>query len=193
MDSQHLKSKASYILNEYVYYFIIALAFLLIGFILGQYKIISSVALFGFLGVIIGTLIASLLSIHSTKEQHKFQVSMIAVEKRLETHQKAFIKWVNIHNSIYDNKTDLNNAIKELRIFLNENLLYLDIEVENSLRKCALAASYHNELLLDIENNKDEIIKSWDRIMEPRNLIRSTCNLPAIPIPKEPSLNNKNQ
>jgi len=118
---------------------------------------------------------------------------MIAVEKRLETHQKAYTKWVNIFNSIYDNKNELNDAILELYKFMNENLIYLDEKVEKSLRKCALAAGYHNELLLDIENNKGEIIKSWERIIEPRNLIRSTCNLPAIPIPKEPTLNNKNQ
>jgi len=118
---------------------------------------------------------------------------MIAVEKRLETHQKAYTKWVNIYNSIYDNKKELDDAILELYKFMNENLLYLDEKVEMSLRRCALSAGVHTELLYDIERNKDEIEKNWLKIMEPSNLIRSTCNLPAIPIPKEPTLNNKNQ
>lgn len=163
-----------------------ALSVILVMAIMGAVK--SKTAI-GFLGVILGSIIASGTSIIVARENQRNQLRMSALEKRLEVHQEGYQLWREIVSAAH-NREKQNDVLPEAEQWWNENCLYLDPESRKSFRMCIASVEIHNDLLAGSgprsSEEREQIQQNWENIMKPgRTLVRGV-RLPPIEEDKKP-------
>ncbi|HEX9666406.1 MAG TPA: hypothetical protein VGA95_07575 [Thermodesulfobacteriota bacterium] len=161
-----------------------ALGFTVAWLILVLLKL-DNVAIVGLLGVIIGAMVTSFSNYLISERQRKEKLELIAYDKIVDAHQKAYAHWYKVTSKIYDNRDELNKAYFEMQDWLSENCLYLDPEIEDALRVSIDCASHH-EGYVNTKSDSKFIMENWNDIHKPRTLIRTKIKLHPIPIPEDP-------
>lgn len=167
----------------------------LISFVLGLFLFnilrLNSATLVGFLGVIIGTLITSIVNYYNSKRERENKLNLIAYERIVDAHQQAYAKWFKVKQNIYSDRDILNKAYFEMQNWLAENCLYLYPEIEHALRVSINCATSHKEFVRAPRDN-ELILRNWETIHKPEELIRQRIKLHPIPIPDDPGLQDSN-
>lgn len=124
-------------------------------------------ALFGLIGVIIGSIIT--VYIFRKERQDKFNLSaqerkdkyrLIAIEKRLEAHQKALKQWEILQSVIHspDNKNK-SDIISNVREFWLNNCLYLEKITREKFKEAIWIVSSYTmwlEMYRDMDPGKEK-------------------------------------
>ena len=161
------------------------LGFIVAWFILALLTV-DSAALFGILGVIVGSILTFFSNSLISERQRKDKLDLIAYDKIVDTHQKALYKWDKVRNNIYYKQDELDKAYFDMQDWLYENCLYLDPEVEDALRVSINCALHHESYLrYRDKHDSDFIMENWNNIHKPETLIRSKIKLHPIPIPED--------
>ena len=107
----------------------------------------------------------------------------LAVEKRLEVHQKAFTSWLNMSRAIHS--PEITKMVIECQEFWGENCIYLDPKARDAFVEAYHSASNHRSLLDTYRGtgNKEgtqEIKDNFQRIMGAGNLILASMEIPPL-------------
>jgi len=107
----------------------------------------------------------------------------LAVEKRLEVHQKAFTSWLNMSRAIHS--AEITKKVIECQEFWGENCIYLDPKARDAFVEAYHSASNHSALLdayrgTGNENGIQEIKDNFQRVMGAGNLILAAMELPPL-------------
>ena len=132
----------------------------------------DSNAAFGFVGVIIGSLITGVTSWLVVRENRKMQWALAALDKRLAVHQEAYREWKKIIGAVCGGERILNTVL-EAEKWWNNNCIYLDPASRQAFRDCIFRV-FENKERLKEDNYKDFIRKSpeiWKQIMKPGQTI----------------------
>jgi hypothetical protein len=107
-------------------------------------------------------------------DQRRHQLSMAALDKRLEVHQKAFSLWRQMMSQA--NAQDNFQFFKGCELWWEENCLYLSTEAGFAFKRAMTAAYLHSELKaaggLDKEN--------WKEITSAGEVIAKAVQLPGL-------------
>jgi len=153
-----------------------------VAWIILSFLTLDSAALFGLLGVIVGSMLALASNYLILERQRKDKLELIAYDKIVDTHQQAYAKWYEVTKYIYNEPERLKEAHKDMQDWLPYNCLYLDQEIEDALRDAVNCALYHQSF---VNAGSDEIMNNWNDIHKPGNLIRIKIKLHPIPIPED--------
>lgn len=142
-------------------------------------------ALLTILGIFIGAFFTILIQMYDRKDKFR----LVAIEKRLQTHQEAFSWWYKLIWAIHSPSDDRIPVISEARNFWLNNCLYL----EKNTRKefdivIKLVDGYSDKLehaksTLDPtkkENIRKDYLGDWNRIFQLPKLIQSEVELEQI-------------
>jgi hypothetical protein len=136
--------------------------------ILTLFNALDSKAAIGFFGIIIGSAISSITSLLVSKESRKGQLSIAALDKRLEVHQAGYTLWRKVVRSMYDEK-NRQDMILQTQHWWEDNCIYLDQKSRESFISFIASADIHNELLREPRTKETikNIRKNWSIIMKP--------------------------
>lgn len=126
-------SKTSFIVLSII---VIALFCLLVYF-----QKIPSEAVFGFLGVLVGSLIAGIVQYATSDANLQQQLRLAALDKRIQAHQDAYAKWQSLRFTNRPSK-EYNELILHCQDWWNNNCLYLTAEAREAFKKAYIAAEY---------------------------------------------------
>ena len=159
----------------------------------------------GLLGVLIGSGISAITSWMMTRENikqqqknRKQQLAMAALEKRLEIHQEAFSRWINIFHNIHDHKGELFNIVVDAQDWYYKNCLYLDDTARNDFWHCLMQAPHYAGLVQSYQQTTrqrggirdkemEKMVKeSWATIRKPGESIPAGVELPSIRLSDPP-------
>ena len=108
-------------------------------------------------------------------DQRRHQLSMAALDKRLEVHQKAFSLWRQMMSQA--NAQDNFQFFKTCELWWEENCLYLSTEAGLAFRRAMTAAYLHGELKgsggVDYKEN-------WKEITSAGEVIAKAVQLPGL-------------
>jgi len=141
---------------------------------------VESIAIYSLLGIIIGSSFTSFASLLIAKENLRGQLLAASLDKRLETHQKAYALWHEIVASAVRHPDSIGDVFSEAEKFWKNNCLYLDPASRKAFRDCIMFASSHFGLLPPREDNKKLIRESWDVIIRPGELLVEGVALPSL-------------
>lgn len=152
-----------------------------IALLLALFGTIESKTLVGFLGILIGSGIAASTSLLVAQENRRGQLAIAALDRRLETHQKAYAIWYEIWSSVH-NEEQLHDVLGRAYEFWKNSCLYLDPVSRQAFRDCIQFAASHKELLEGprTEDAKKMVKESWDIIMAPGKLLVEGVELPSL-------------
>ena len=140
-----------------------------------------------FLGAILGYWISAL----SSRKDRRHQLSMAALDKRLNTHQEAVTIWFSICNNIF-NDQELYNIVIHAQEWYRQNCLYLDDASREDFWNCLIQAQKHAGLVRDYQvmrnqrgGKRDEttdkmIDESWATIHKPGYSLPAGVKLPTF-------------
>lgn len=126
-------------------------------------------ALAGLIGVLVGTgatVIGVIVQARVSGQEIRARYRLAAIEKRLEVHQEAYSRWIEIQWSLHDAK--IGNLVIEAQDWWTKNCLYLDPESRDAFWK-ALINAHSVRAITDSEERKlvmGEIRRAGDLIME---------------------------
>lgn len=119
---------------------------------------------------------ALLLEAVKSRNQMKFA----AIDKRLETHQRAFALWRDLYGKIHNPKVI--DVVNECHEFWNTHCLYLEPEVREAFALAYQSAARHKDLIEQYRGmggeGRDEIEENMRIIRAPRDLIAKAVELP---------------
>ncbi|MFA6978121.1 MAG: hypothetical protein WC209_02260 [Ignavibacteriaceae bacterium] len=142
-------------------------------------------ALLTILGIFVGAFITLCVQWYD----HKTKFRLVAIEKRLQTHQEAFAMWYKLIEVIHSNIEAKNNVIIEARNFWINNCLYLEKNTRREFNEVInLVSDYSQKLqMTKDEPNPDEKAKlredylnDWKRIFDLTGIIQSEVELKPI-------------
>jgi hypothetical protein len=106
------------------------------------------------------------------------RLRLAALDRRLETHQKAYTLWRDLLHSVYDQQ-----AIGEKVLFCQkwweENCIYLEKEAREGFYRAYIAAHGHHQLI-DSHTNAEAVKASWAVIKNAGDEILRSVELPPI-------------
>lgn len=152
-----------------------------IALVLTLFGTIESKTLVGFLGIMIGGGIAASTSLLVAQENRRGQLAIAALDRRLETHQKAYSIWHDIWTSIH-HEEQLRDILSKAFEFWKNNCLYLEPVSRQAFRDCIQFAASHKDLLNGprTDEAKKLVNESWDIIMAPGRLLVEGVELPSL-------------
>jgi hypothetical protein len=92
-------------------------------------------------GVIIGGLVTWIIS--HREQRNAFRLA--ALERRLETHQRAYELWWKLSMMIYQKKETLNDYVGDCLEWWSKNCLYLDPETRKAFKGGLIRASFYKQ------------------------------------------------
>ncbi len=100
-------------------------------------------ALLTLLGIFVGAFITLLVQMFDRKDKYR----LIAIEKRLEAHQRAFILWFELLNVIHkpDGTTEKTDVINRANDFWVNNALYLEKNTRHDFREAANIVAFYKQ------------------------------------------------
>jgi len=150
----------------------------------------------GLIGVLIGSLITYIifrterkdkLSLASKERQDKFR--LVAIEKRLEAHQKAMKYWYKMIEVIHKQGDIKTNVLLEAREFWYDNSLYLEKETRKRFSDAiSIVSMYRDKVdfykLESFDDQKEELkkefLKDWSDFMALPAIIQNEVQLEPI-------------
>lgn len=103
------------------------------------------VSVFGLIGTVLGSGITVISQILLKKNERLNVFRLVAAEKRLEAHQKAFMLWNELFSNIH-NDDGLSSIIFRCQDWWNKNCLYLDPKSREAFKMAYLTASIFNSI-----------------------------------------------
>lgn len=110
-------------------------------------------------------------------QKSKTQLSLAAIDKRLEVHQEAFILWRKLFKVVH-NVEKMHQIALECMDFWEKNCLYLSEEASNAFVHAVMAAQDH-EMYKETRINED-ITNNWKVISSAGLIITNSVALPSI-------------
>lgn len=110
----------------------------------------------GILGTVLGASITQFTKWHISQQERMDKFRLAALDKRLETQQKAYSYWYELLWSL-NNKDRLDEMIMKCQDFWKDNCLYLDPESRKSLKKTisnAIFLEQYNETVTATERQE---------------------------------------
>lgn len=146
----------------------------------------------GLLGLYIGVKLTerSQHSLEKMKQHH--QLSMAAIDKRLEAHQGAYSKWWKLANHIFD--ANLGEMSRDCEKFIVNNCIYLGSDLSTKFKRAINAADLH-KILVDrwkttqTEENAEKVEQNFEKIQSFGDEIQKAVNLPPITVSFDRKLN----
>lgn len=126
-----------------------------------------------FLGSAIGSLIGYCISLLIQERKYKYDLSMVAMEKRLDAHQKAYTLFFDIKN--YPSGDPLEIYGRGVK-FLRDYALYLTVEAEEAIQVCLdqLNKCAH------LNDRPEELVKELEVLEGQGEVIRKSLSFPKI-------------
>ncbi len=116
------------------------------------------------------------LILEHTKRKH--QLSLAALDRRLETHQQAFALWWKLLRAVHDDKR-IGDVVMECQDWWVKNCLYLDAEARQAFKMAYHAASDHRGFLRP-EFDAAGARENWKRITDAAEAIVKGVELPSL-------------
>ena len=124
-----------------IFIIISAVVIVLLFVLLVILREIPSEAAVGFLGILVGSIIAGTVQFVVTGTNIKQQFRIAALDKRLQAHQDAYALWRRL--LIVDRQTEeVFRLLKECKEWWNNNCLYLSADAREAFRKSYIALEY---------------------------------------------------
>jgi hypothetical protein len=118
------------------------------------------------------------LLIEQANQRH--QLSMAAIERRLQTHQDAFAKSAELVRLAHDKAPDTTTRLNEMLQWYRENCLYLSPDAGRAFVRACHAAHMHKDLLGGGPGGRDLIQENWSAITAAPEIIAAAVQLPGI-------------
>ncbi|MHB8337648.1 MAG: hypothetical protein ACYC49_09365 [Ignavibacteriaceae bacterium] len=110
-------------------------------------------ALLPLLGIFVGAFITLLIQMYDRKDKFR----LVAIEKRLSIHQKAFSLWMDLALSIHNTPEERENILADCLKFIKNNNLYLNQASNQAFGKTITEVHlYHLKNKSNIQNNISE-------------------------------------
>jgi len=157
------------------------LILIFLGFLCLTFFIDSKSAI-GLIGVAVGALISGFFSYFITETNYKKQLRLAALERRLDTHQKAYSLWWDIRSNI-KNENKLDSILKNSIDWWKKNCLFLAPKSRAAFYNCINSAHLYVALTKAQTSKSEgskEIRKIWDTIMLPGMTLVEEVNLPSF-------------
>ncbi|MCC7361985.1 MAG: hypothetical protein IT317_21050 [Anaerolineales bacterium] len=136
-----------------------------------------------FFGVLLGSTVSVLTQIYKSESDSKQQLRLAALERRLETHQKAYSLWREmLFPKEVENETKYDATLRvviKCQTWFDENCLYLSQEAQLAFRDAWQAAENHADLVRD-HGPADQLRSETDRLKRAGDVIRAGVYLPPI-------------
>ena len=141
-------------------------------------------AFFGGAAVVIGQVYLSRKESADRKKLAKIErldkYTTVALEKRLECHQKAFSLWYDLMWLLNAKKNDREEKADECESFWKENNFYLDKESSDAFKTAITVASSFGEYVPKSDRDIKERKKDFQTIHKVGNLLRDGIGLPHL-------------
>lgn len=138
-------------------------------------------AILGFIGGVLGAQINARTQDRLSERRFRQELSMAALEKRLQVLQEGFSYWRRVVKSLYSPEI-LNPLISKASQWWDDNCLYMPTDVADPLRRSFDTAATFEGMRHAADAH---IIKlEMDDILAPGNLIRAAVGLPQIGRPE---------
>ena len=176
-----MKNAIKVILTKMEWRIIIPLSLALIILIISVYINVPKIVI-GVLMFIIGSIFTFLTNNYLSDKKFKQQLALTALDRKLETHQKAYSIWWDIRSNIYD-REKIGSIIENAQIWWQDNCLFLFPDSRKAFHDCLIFAFNHLNLVSiqnpDFDYRKD-IKESWDVIIKPGIILAEEIELPAF-------------
>jgi hypothetical protein len=103
-------------------------------------------------------------------------LSKIAAEKRLEIHQEAFARAVDIYHRAHDPEADFHEQV----VWWRKNCLYLSSASSAAFGRSCAAAFSHATMVRSPNVSEDVLEKNWAPIRDAPEIIAQAVKLPGI-------------
>ena len=113
--------------------------------------------------------------LEQAKQRH--QLSLAALERRLEAHQQAYALWRKLSTAAHD-KEEMDHLATKCEDWWVKNCLYLSIEARQAFFIAWQAASHHKRLVET--GDQDLIDKNWLKIADAVVPILEAVALPSL-------------
>lgn len=113
--------------------------------------------------------------------KRKHQLSIAALDRRLEAHQNAYALWWKMRSVLHNDKAG--SVVIECQDWWVKNCLYLDAEARQAFRDAFHAAFAHRELVDGYRGTSEgsEIVKeNFSKVMEAGERIVKGVDLPSL-------------
>jgi len=139
---------------------------------------VSSDALVGLLGAVVGAAIAGAIQFTTSQSEQLDRYRLAAVEKRLQAHQEAFALWAKIIANVHDENT-IGAVTNECHDWWTNNCLYLEEDARKAFRHSYICAVNHKDYLKD--RSQPETVKAnWKDILAAGDALARAVALPPI-------------
>lgn len=110
----------------------------------------------------------------------RHQLRLAAVDRRLETHQRAYKLWRELISNVHTER--ISDVVLECQEFWNENCLYLSVEARGAFHVAMQSALGHQNILSMRGPQKDAtlVMQNWDRIVAAGDAIVRGVQLPSL-------------
>ena len=112
---------------------------------------------------ILGGFIGSLITYVIFKLERKDKFRMVAIEKRLATHQEAFKLWDKLLHVIHLNDEEKIKTLNDAREFWFNNSLYLEKETRKRFLEAIGIVEFYKDKLEIYREEKDKKLKKKKR------------------------------
>jgi hypothetical protein len=113
--------------------------------------------------------------VEELKARH--QLRLAAVDKRLQAHQEAFVRWLSLVAATHSDQVDA-EALK-CQEWWGQNCIYLEPKVREGFVQAYRAARDHNSIVRNRSDSK-LVIDNWSRITALPDLIFQAVQLPGL-------------
>jgi hypothetical protein len=139
---------------------------------------VSTDALAGLGGVVVGSLITVAAQYWSGVLERKHQLRLAAAEKRLEAHQQAFALWRKLISNVHK-ESKIHEIVGECQEWWNNNCLYLSPEAREKFRYAYICAASHGDFVKDRTNPK-LVRENWQNVADAGPALVRGVELPTL-------------
>lgn len=103
------------------------------------------------------------------------QLSLAAIDRRMEAHQEAFTLWLDLYHSIHSDR--IGDEVRKCQDWFGNNALYLTAEARIAFQDAYMAA-FHHSMLLRSPVDRSEVQDNWERIETAATKLSEAVDLP---------------
>lgn len=121
---------------------------------------------------------AQKLLLEQSNQRH--QLSMAAIERRLQAHQDAFARSLTLSRLAHDKSAGVTDRLNEMLQWHRENCLYLSPEAGRAFVQACHAAHMHSSLIEGGPTSTSLVQENWSKITSAPEVIAAAVQLPGI-------------
>lgn len=139
---------------------------------------VSSDALAGLFGVLVGSLIATAGQSLNAREDREHQLRVAALERRLAAHQEGYALWRKLWANVHQ-RDQIGAVVLECQTWWEQNCLYLSEPARTAFHRAFSMAGGHRDLV-EARVSVDAMKESWAEIMAAGPAFVAGAALPPI-------------